>query len=219
MEPLGPCRLWKAPVLSTGWLSTCTCSGVKRTSVLTAVVKESEDETLEARINFKYGIMFWFHFIVLKEKFPDMYVKHKCNILCGHYTGWGFSPNKDVDITSREAWGHSRRRTGENVRIKRWREGWANTHLIGMLQTLQAGTVMICPRPTQGQTSQQLIMHFGGGAHWGWRQWAVGYWWNLEDEGVTFFSCGPIGGWAQQAPIASSKPVLTHMAPAAFIGS
>lgn len=62
-----------------------------------------------------------------------------------------------------------------------------------MLQTLQAEThtaVMICPRPTQGQTSQQLIMHFGGGTHQGWGQGDVGYWWNLEDEGVTFFSCG-----------------------------
>lgn len=53
VEPLSPCPLWKAAVLSMLWLSTRTYSGVKRTSVLTAVEKESEDETLGARINLK----------------------------------------------------------------------------------------------------------------------------------------------------------------------
>lgn len=53
VEPLDPRLLWKAAALSTGWLSTYTCFGVKRTSVLTAVTKENEDETLEVRISFK----------------------------------------------------------------------------------------------------------------------------------------------------------------------
>lgn len=56
VEPLGPCPLWKPAVLSIAWLSTRTCSGVKRTSVLTAIEKESEDETLGARFNFKETI-------------------------------------------------------------------------------------------------------------------------------------------------------------------
>lgn len=57
-------------------------------------------------------------------------------------------------------------------------------HLLGMMQTLQTGThtaVIIFPRPTQGQTSQQLIIHLGG-TLWGGSNdlWATGRIWKTR---------------------------------------
>lgn len=57
-------------------------------------------------------------------------------------------------------------------------------HLLGMMQTLQTGThtaVIIFPRSTQGQTSQQLIIHLGG-TLWGGSNdlWATGRIWKTR---------------------------------------
>lgn len=57
-------------------------------------------------------------------------------------------------------------------------------HLLGMMQTLQAGThtaVIIFPRPTQGQSSQQLIIHLEGTLWGGGNElWATGRIWKTR---------------------------------------
>lgn len=58
VEFLGFCFFWKALVFFIGWFFICICFGVKRIFVFIVVVKESEDENLEVRNNFKYGMSF-----------------------------------------------------------------------------------------------------------------------------------------------------------------
>lgn len=98
-----------------------------------------------------------------------------------------------MDTTSREAWsteeGLGERKSQKTERMVR------EHHLLGMMQTLQAGThtaVRIFPRPTRGQTSQQLIIHLGGTLWGGGNE--LGLLVESRRQGVTVFGCGPIGG-------------------------
>lgn len=88
-----------------------------------------------------------------------------------------------MDTTSREARSTGEEGLGGNMRVRKQRMARKH-HLLDMMQTLQAGThtaVIIFPRPPQGQSSQQLIIHLEGTLWGGGNElWATGRIWKTR---------------------------------------
>lgn len=111
--------------------------------------------------------------------------------------------------------GTLQKRGWENVRIRSQREGLGNT-IFGAWCSLcnweLTTAARICPRPTQGgyfcicEGPHPSIMNCRLPIKAG-------------TLGVTVFSCGPTGGWTEQALTEGSKPVVTQMAPTIYSGS